>query len=101
MKKEDFNQRINEIGQLEDAVEIREQLVQLSEEISGDFDRLADLETANQNLTSENEKLQSANMKLYLRVTKQKEPEKEKEKTGEPPVKRKFEDLFNEKGGLK
>ena len=102
MKKEDFTNRIMIIGQLEDANEIREQLAQLNDEMTEDFDRLTELETVNQTLTAQNENLQAVNMRLFLRVGEQKSSEPNQALPGNnEPVKKKFEDLFNEKGGLK
>lgn len=102
MKKEDFTNRIMAIGQLEDSNEIREQLAQLNDEMTEDFDRLNELETVNQTLTAQNENLQAVNMRLFLRVGEQKSSEPNPALPGNnEPVKKKFEDLFNEKGGLK
>ena len=101
MKKEDFAERILSIGQLEDASEIREQLAQLNDDMTEDFDRLTELETVNQTLTAQNENLQAVNMRLFLRVGEQKTSEPTQTLPGEEPVKKNFEDLFNEKGGLK
>lgn len=99
MTREEFNSLIQEIGQSEDVVDIREKLSVLNETYSPMFDNIDDLTQRNTQLTDDNEKLREANMKLFLRVGTKTEPDvpeddKQKEKL-------KFEDLFNEKGEIK
>ena len=105
MEKKDFLDRITEIGKCEDDVQRRELLSQLSEEASKDYDNLVSLTETNANLTKDNETLRDANMKLFLRVGEAKDPTTViKNNTGvtDPPKeKRKFDDLFNEKGAIK
>lgn len=105
MLKDDFLSRITEIGSCEDDVQRRELLSQLSEEAGKDYDNLATLEATNRTLSDDNEKLRSANMKLFLRVGESKDPaEKVKDETGikeGDKTKRSFDNLFNEKGVLK
>lgn len=98
MDKVTFQTKINEIGTCEDDVQRRELLTQLQEEVTGDYDRLTQLETTNNQLTSDNESLRSANMKLFLRVGDHKAEEKDE---FEDKPKREFKNLFNEKGGIK
>lgn len=99
MDKVTFQTRISEIGTCEDDAQRRELLSQLQEEVNGDYDRMTELETTNSQLTSDNESLRSANMKLFLRIGDHKAPDKDSEEDGKE--KREFKNLFNEKGGIK
>ena len=99
MDKVTFQNRISEIGTCEDEVQRRELLTQLQEEVTGDYDRLTELETTNNQLTSDNETLRSANMKLFLRVGDHK-ANNNGSLDDEPKEKREFKNLFNEKGGI-
>lgn len=100
MDKTTLISRITEIGTCEDEATRRELLTQLQEEAETDYDRLAQLETDNTNLTNDNESLRSANMKLFLRVGESRKPEGDEIDPPDKP-KREFKDLFNEKGGIK
>lgn len=97
---DDFNTAITEIGSLEDVVEVRNKLTELSGNVSNIFNSHSELEKNNEKLKEDNESLRAANMKLFLSVGEKKEPEKSKG-SEQPPEKRKYEDLFNEKGELK
>lgn len=100
--KERFNELIQQIGTTEDEATRRESLASLSDEVLPIFDDIASLTATNTQLNSDMENLRSANMKLFLRVGGKTEEEAEKDITGiKQPEKLKFEDLFNEKGGLK
>ena len=99
MDKETLSARITEIGTCEDETQRRELLTQLQEEVNGDYDRLTELETTNSQLTSDNESLRSANMKLFLRIGDHKA--QEDDPLGDGKEKREFKNLFNEKGGIK
>lgn len=98
MDKNKIINKITEIGQCEDDVTRRELLTQLQEEINTDYDHFGDLETANTNLTNDNEKLRSANMKLFLRIGDHSGKDESQE---EEKPKREFKNLFNEKGLIK
>ena len=100
MDKVTFQSKISEIGTCEDEATRRELLTQLQEEVNGDYDRLSELENTNSQLTSDNESLRSANMKLFLRVGDHKAPEKDP-LIEDKNEKREFKNLFNEKGGIK
>lgn len=105
MNKQDLLNRITAIGSCDDDVQRRELLSQLSEEASRDYDNLATLTETNQTLMNDNETLRQANMKLFLRVGEEKDPDgKRKDETGiddKKNEKRSFDNLFNEKGGIK
>lgn len=100
MDKSELLDRITQIGSCEDEATRRELLTQLSEGCEADYDRFATIEATNTQLKEDNESLRSANMKLFLRVGDSKKPTKD-ETDDEPPVKREFKNLFNEKGGIK
>ena len=99
MDKVELNNRIQEIGQCEDASQRLELLTKLKEDLEPDYERLTDLEAQNSQLSSDNEDLRSANMKLFLRIGEQKAPAKEPFEEETP--KREFKNLFNEKGSIK
>ena len=105
MEKQEFLDLMNSIGTCEDEVERRELIASAIEGASSDYDSLAELTTKNETLTSDNEKLRDANMKLFLRVGESKtDAESNKDRTGledKTPKKLDFKDLFNEKGGIK
>lgn len=99
----DFNNLIQQIGTTEDETTRRELLASLSDGVTPIFDDITSLTETNTQLTNDNETLRSANMKLFLRVGGKSEEEAQQELSGhkKPPEKRKFEDLFDEKGGIK
>ena len=104
MLKQDFLDKITEIGACDDDVQRRELLAQLSDEASKDYDELSTLTETNRTLTSDNETLRSANMKLFLRVGGKESDDATKDETGidnKEKEKRSFNNLFNEKGELK
>ena len=105
MKKEEFNEKIKEIGTLEDIADVRVKLAELSTDVEAVFETGKALEESNSKLSEENDKLRSANMELFLRVgTNKSEEEIKEEKIGKEendPEPRKFEDLFDEKGNIK
>ena len=105
MKKEEFDEKIQEIGKLEDVADIRVKLAELSDNMTEAFSSLDSLKETSEKLTSENEKLRSANMELFLRIGSNKSEEEIKEETigkeEKEPEPRRFEDLFDESGNLK
>ena len=105
MKKQELIDKIKAIGTCEDDVTRRTLLAELEDESGKDYDDLERLQTENQNLTSANETLREANMKLFLRVGESKtDKEKKEDETGIKDTEKKrrsFDDLFDEKGGLK
>lgn len=98
MLKQELLDKLTEIGTCEDDVQRRDIIAQLTDNVGADYDRFATLEDENKNLTQANESLRESNMKLFLQVTEKSKPEPVIE---QPKEKRKFEDLFNEKGELK
>lgn len=100
MTKEEFQNIIKEIGTCEDEAQRREMLTSLEENTSPIFDSVDELTSRNTSLTEDNESLRSANMKLFLRVGGRTQEDVRHDEHNEEPKKLKFEDLFNEKGGL-
>lgn len=102
MDKAEFLNKIKEIGTCEDEATRRTLLTEMSDDVSAVFDRAENLATENQSYIDANERLREANMKLFLQVGEDRNPTEPTPETEEPePQKRKFEDLFNEKGEIK
>lgn len=102
MTKEEFNSRISAIGTCTDDVERRELLATLGEDVGKDYDDHAAAVAERDRLTGDNERLRDANMKMFVRLGDPNKPapannNPDNEKKDRP----KFEDLFNEKGGIK
>ena len=105
MDKETFIEKIKTIGTCEDDAERRTMLAELNDEVGKVFDENANLTETNKSVIDDNEKLRSANQKLFLMVGADKSDQQRvedqtglKQETKEP---RKFENLFNNKGELK
>lgn len=102
MERQDFLNRVTEIGKCDDEAQRRELLTQLSEEASKDYEKLETLTKTNETLLNDNEALRSANMKLFLRVGNAKEGNEDGDNHNENNDKTlTYENLFNEKGELK
>lgn len=104
MDKNEFLEKIKEIGTVEDDVERRTMLTDLTESITNIFDTNNELMEKNKQFEEDNEKLRSANMQLFLRVGANKsDNEIQADQTGVEADKepRKFENLFDDKGNLK
>lgn len=110
MDKEGFLDKIKEIGTCEDEVDRRSLLSELSEDVSKVFDDLnvsnETIATLNNTIAENNndmEKLRQANMDLFKRIGAEKTEGEKLKDNGfeEEKPKRKFEDLFDEKGMIK
>lgn len=105
MQREEFINRITEIGANEDIAIIRQQLTELSDVVAADYQQHETTQQQNATLQQDNETLRAANMKLFLQVGESKTKEEQiKDQTGidtQKPVKREFKNLFNDKGELK
>lgn len=106
MTKDEFLNEIKTIGSSEDPANMRAMLAELQNKVSSDYDALETSQNEVTRLTNDNESLRAANMKMFLSIGETKsDAEIRKGDTGsvgsEPKPPRKFEDLFNEKGGLK
>ena len=100
MDKDKLLNTLTEIGMCEDDVTRRSMLDGLRDEISGLCDNMDSLTEKNSALTTANENLRKANMDLFVQVGTNKKPEDQIDPDPEPE-KRKFEDLFNDKGEIK
>lgn len=108
MDKDTFLQKVKEIGTCEDSETRLTMLAELGDEVSKVYDESATKDTTieglNNTITKNNEdmeKLREANMSLFLRIGEQKPASQQQTaSTGIEPEanKRKFEDLFKEKG---
>lgn len=106
MDRQEFLDTITQIGTCEDETQRRGMLATLSTEAGTLFDSNADLTSQIEALTNKNNELTAANMDLFLQVGANKSSaERKKDQTGienpDEPQKLKYEDLFDEKGGLK
>lgn len=102
MDKQSFKERISEIGQGDDAAVMRAELAELSSDVESVFDDNERLSSENESIARDNEDLRKANMKLFTQVTAgADEGDDTSGGDDEPPQKRKFENLFNERGTLK
>lgn len=99
MTREELERSIQEIGALDDVVQIRDRLVTLRDNVSKDYDELSKLQTSNQELTANNEALRSANMKLFLQVGANTKVEDPTDTQHEEALT--YDALFNEKGEIK
>lgn len=99
MKREDLEPRFKEIGECATIEDARLKIVELQKEISQDYDNHISVLSERDSLKNDNESLRQTNMKLFLQVGDKKEPDKSKTPTDDEDLK--YEDLFNEKGGLK
>lgn len=96
MTKEEYGKLIKEIGECESMEVARAKLVDLQEKVFQDSDAHDSVIKERDQFKTDNETLRSANMKLFLQVgSKKDEPKKE------PTEDLKYDDLFNEEGGLK
>ncbi len=106
MDKETFLSKILEVGTIEDEIQRRTLLTEITDGVSSVYDNVdtlnTNIESLNTSLTKANEdleKAQKANMDLFLRVGEQKtqsEVNQNNTGVGKEPEKRKFEDLFKE-----
>lgn len=104
MTREEVLDRLKQIGTIEDDVQRRELLTEVTEEVSTIYESADTVTKELETSKSEIEKLREANMKLFLKVGEVKSPEeKQKETTGleKEPEPRRFENLFDEKGMIK
>lgn len=99
MNKQEFLDRFNAIGQMEDAAQMRTALAEMRDDVTAVFDSNEELTTQNQQFATDNESLRSANMRLFLQVGEQR---KQDEPTPEPPKPEKmsFDSLFDDKGNI-
>ena len=103
MDKETFLTKVQELGQLETPEEMRAGLAELQEGVTEVFDANANL-TSHEADTKEMEAIRQANMKLFTQLGTETTPAKQaEEQTGlkqETVERRKFENLFDNKGNF-
>lgn len=99
MTKEEYTERLQAIGTEADETQRRALIASLIDDGGADYDSFATVTEERDRLRGDNETLREANMELFLRVGSKNKPDP---KPGDPPKEKpKFEDLFNEKGGIK
>jgi hypothetical protein len=101
MDKAQFTERLQAIGTEENEAQRRELIAQLIEEGGNDYDDHAAAVAARDKLQQDNEDLRAANMSLFKRIGVKDDPDPDPDPDPQPTTKRKFEDLFDEKGGFK
>lgn len=104
MDKEGFENKVKEIGSMESVEEMRAGLAELQNGVSEVFDTNASLTEQHDSDIKEMEAIRQANMKLFTQLGTEKTPAKQvEEQTGlkqEPVERRKFEDLYDDKGNF-
>lgn len=101
MTKQEMLDALTQIGTCEDEIERRGLIATLTESATADYDEMDNLRTQNEELTTTVEETRKANMDLFLQVTASKGGKPDDSGIEEPPKKREFKDLFNEKGEIK
>ena len=104
MDKETFLTKVQELGQLATAEEMRAGLAELQDGVSEVFDANANLTSQHETDIKEMEAIRQANMKLFTQLGTETTPAKQaEEQTGlkqETVERRKFENLFDNKGNF-
>ena len=104
MDKETFLTKVQELGQLETAEEMRAGLAEIQDGVSEVFDANANLTSQHETDIKEMEAIRQANMKLFTQLGTETSPAKQaEEQTGlkqETVERRKFENLFDNKGNF-
>ena len=92
MEFNELLEKITEAGTTEDDVTRRSLLTEIETEVTELHNNNTTLTEQNSTLTQDNERVREENMRLFLKVSEEREPEEKKKE--EPKEKRKFEDLF-------
>lgn len=104
MDKEAFLEKIKEVGAFETPEEMRAGLAEIQNGVSEIFDTNNTLKEQHEHDTIEMEAIRQANMKLFTQLGTETTPAKQtEEQTGlkqEPVERRKFENLFDDKGNF-
>ena len=104
MDKDTFLEKIKEVGSMETAEEMRAGLAEIQNGVSEIYDSNDNLKEQHEHDTIEMEAIRQANMKLFTQLGTDKTPAKQtEEETGlkqEPVERRKFENLFDDKGNF-
>ncbi len=102
MLKQEFLDKLTEIGTCEDDTQRRSMLAGLSTEAEKLYDDNEKLTDSNKDLTAKNENLRSANMDLFLQIGNKRKPDDDSSGGAEDDHKAKtYESLFDEKGELR
>lgn len=98
MKKQDLSQIFQDLGKLESIEDVRSKLVGLQEDLEKDYEEhevtLNEVTTLKESIKD----LKAKNHDLYLQTTKRETENKDED---EESKNLKYEDLFDDKGGLK
>ena len=102
MDKESFESKVKEIGEMTTVEEMRAGLAELHNGVSEIYDTNTTLAEQHENDVKEMEAIRQANMKLFTRLGTEKTSDKQvEEQTGlkqQSVERRKFEDLYDDKG---
>lgn len=101
MEKQEFLQKLQDIGTSEDMTAVRSIVADLTETVNTLYDDKSNLENLKSNNEAEINRLREENMKLFLRVTDNNTDVNNINNEEDEKQPRKFEDLFNEKGLIK
>lgn len=104
--KDELIAQIQDLGKAEDIETVRARLAELTNEVSAVYAESENLTQVKEQNENRIRQLESANMDLFLQVGSMKDDKEIKEdqtgiKEEDPTPKRKFEDLFDDKGGIK
>lgn len=99
MNKAEFTERLQAIGTEADEAQRRELIAQLIDDGGSDYDAHEAAVTARDHAQQRVADLQELNKQLFLRIGEKKQPEDDPEK--KPPEKRNYNNLFDDKGGIK
>lgn len=99
MNKQEFTEALTAIGTCEDEAKRNGMIADLIEEGGKIFDDHAAALQQRDKFAVSNEELRAENKRLFLRVGDHQEPDTPEDTKNKK--KRSFDDLFNEKGGLK
>lgn len=104
MKKEEHKSKLEEVlNNLQDQGKVTEILAEITNDYEDITTKLDTFASTNEKLTQDAESLRAANMKLFLQIGSTPKPEdiKPEPEPDAPKEKKTFENLFDEKGGLK
>lgn len=98
MKKSELAQIFQDLGKLDKIEDVRAKLVSLQEDLESDYENHENVANENVTLKESIKDLKAKNHDLYLKTTKREEENKDED---DETKNLKYEDLFDDKGGLK
>ena len=104
MTKQEYTERLQQISQCQDEGERTELIASMIEDGGADYDSLASVTADRDRLLHDNDSLLESNNRLLLRVGTHDgngNPSPAQPNPNNPPAKKEFKDLFDEKGGIK